>query len=366
VVARQQGGEWVIAPESTPAGFRADQLVVLRRAAPHSGRQPKNRWATTLLRGLRASWQETPRGLRFALYALLGLVFASVWLFHVALGLSLVDAYYFVITTLTTTGYGDINLGAAHPLMKVYGTLVMVSGAALFAVVFSMITDLLLRTRFGDVLARGVSHHRNHVIVAGLGHTGFRVLRELGRLGQATVAIECRDDAAFVAAARTLNPVVMGNAGADETLSRAGLTGSKTVVAVTGNDLTNMSIALAAKRANPACRAVVRIFDSVLARQLEHQLGIDAVLSLSDAAAPTFVGAALDPDVVRGFVLHRWLLLIVQRVIGQRSGSGAEVRHERPLLYRPRGARRFEPLGPAWAAEPGDEVILVRWLELRA
>jgi Trk K+ transport system NAD-binding subunit len=366
VVAVRHGDEWVVAPEPTETASVGDQLIVLGRAVPCRGRQRKSRRAATLLRGLRAWWQETPRGLRFALYALLGLVAASVVLFHAALGLSLVDAYYFVITTLTTTGYGDINLGSASPLVKVYGTLVMVSGGALFAVVFSMITDLLLRTRFGDVLARGVSRHQGHVIVAGLGHTGFRVLRELSRLGETTVAIECRDDAPFVAAARTLSPVVMGNAGAAETLSRAGLTGAKTVVAVTGNDLTNMSIALATKRAHPACRAVARIFDSALAAQLQHQLGIDAVLSLADAAAPTFVGAALDPDVVRGFVLHRWLLLIVDRVIGSRSEQGAEVRHEYPLLCRPRGARGFEPVGKERVPEPGDEVILVRSIELRA
>ena len=122
--------------------------------------------------------------MRFAAYALLTLVGISVGVFHWAMDLSPVDAYYFVVTTLTTTGYGDVNLQHAPALIKLYGTLVMVSGAALFAVLFSMMTDLLLRTRFADVLAQGTSHSKGHIIVAGLGHTGFRVLRQLARLGR--------------------------------------------------------------------------------------------------------------------------------------------------------------------------------------
>jgi Trk K+ transport system NAD-binding subunit len=364
VVACRHGDDWVIAPRPSETISAGDQLVVLGRSERRLPRQGMSGRAAALYHGLSTWWHETPRGLRFALYALLGVVAASVGLFHVVLGLPIIDAYYFVITTLTTTGYGDINLQSAPPLVKLYGTLVMVTGGALFAVVFSMVTDLLLRTRFGDLLARGAARQRDHVIVAGLGHTGFRVLRELVRMGEPTVAIECREDAPFVAAARTLSPVVMGNAGASETLRRAGLGGARTVVAVTSDDLTNTSIALAAKRARADCRAVARIFDSTLAAQMQRQLGIDVVISLDDAAAPTFVGAALDPDLVRGFVLDRWLLLIVHRVIGASSDPGAEARGECPLLHRPRRAREFVPRAADRKPEAGDEVILVRWIEL--
>lgn len=203
VVAHERCGQFFSEPHANEVVAAGDGLITLTRVASGPRRPRVLRSLTTLLRGLREWWICTPRGLRFSLCVLLALVGVSVGVFHVALGLSPVDAYYFVITTLTTTGFGDINLQTARPLVKLYGTLVMISGGALFAVIFSMLTDLLLRTRFGDLLARGVVRQRDHVIVAGLGHTGFRVLRELSRLGENAVAIESSETADFLGPARS-------------------------------------------------------------------------------------------------------------------------------------------------------------------
>ena len=359
VLALDRGEGLSVEPGAEHALAAGDCLTTLAR---HDQRPPaRSRLFHRLARGLqaaRAFWKSTPRGLRFACYGLLAVVLVSVGVFQSALGLSPVDAYYFVITTLTTTGYGDFSLQKASPLVKVYGTLVMVSGGALFAVLFSMMTDLLLRTRFVDVMAQGSSHRRDHVIVAGLGNTGFRVLRQLVRLGEQVVAVENSTEAKFLGPARTLAPTVIGDAGASETLQRAGLAGAKTVVAVTNDDLTNLSIALAAKQARPECRVVARVFDQALAARMQRTLGIDSVVSVSEAVAPTFIGSVLDPEVIRGVVVRDHLLLFALRTAGERAGpepgtrtllvQGADGKY-RPAAQPPaQGARtlvaRFIPL----------------------
>jgi voltage-gated potassium channel Kch len=365
-VAHERCGRFSSEPPAEEDAAVGDNLVTLTRAA-RSGRLRSRalRGFVALARGLREWWTSTPRGLRFSLYVLLALVALSVGVFHMALGLSPVDAYYFVITTLTTTGYGDISLQNARPLVKLYGTLVMVSGGALFAVLFSMVTDLLLRTRFGDVLARGVVRQRDHVIVAGLGHSGFRVLRELCRLGESTVAIERCETADLLGPARTLAPVVVGNAGTAETLRRAGLAGARTVLALTSDDLTNLSIALATKQACPKCRVVARVFDASLAAKMQRSLGIDAVISVTEASAPTFVGAALDSDVVRGLIVHDRLLLIMERTIDGRDDlQRFKSLQETPLLLK-RGAAAFQPVVSGAAFVAGDHVLAARWINLR-
>lgn len=358
VVAHERCGQFSCQPPADEVVAAGDGLIMLTRAARSGSRRSRAlRGLATLARGLREWWTATPRGLPFSLYVLMALVAVSVGVFHLALGLSPVDAYYFVITTLTTTGFGDINLQTARPLVKLYGTLVMISGGALFAVLFSMVTDLLLRTRFGDVLARGVVRQRDHVIVAGLGHTGFRVLRELCRLGESAVAIESCDTADLLGPARTLAPVVVGNAGADETLRRAGFAGAKTVLALTSDDLTNLSIALATKQACSKCRVVARVFDANLAAKMQRSLGIDAVISVTEGSAPTFVGAALDADVVRGLIVHDHLLLIVDRAIDGRGDARPVVlASERPLLFK-RGAAAFQPVVSGFT--PVRTVILI-------
>jgi Trk K+ transport system NAD-binding subunit len=357
VLAREGGGALVTDPPDEQVLAAGDELTVLVRR--EEGRVASRGLASRLglgWRAVRAYWQSTPRGLRATLYGLCTLVALSVSLFHLALGLSPVDAYYFVMTTLTTTGYGDFNLQNASPLLKIYGTLVMVSGGALLAVFSSMMTDLLLRTRFADVLAQGVSHHRGHVIVAGLGHMGFRVLRQLVQLGEEVVAIERSGEAKFLGPARSLAPVLVGDAAARETLERAGLSGAKTVVAVTDSDLANLSVALAAKQARPDCRVVARVFDHLLASRMQQSLGIDAVVSVAEAVAPTFVGAALDADVVRGVELHGRLLLFSLCAVDAAGADGV-----RTLLAQGADGRfRRQPQ----TRDGSGRVLVARWIPL--
>ena len=162
---------------------------------------------------------------------------------------------------------------------------------------------------------RSCAECKGHIVVAGLGSIGFRLVRELARRGETVAAIEQRNSGEFIQAARHLASVVLGNAKTEETLFKAGVAGAKAVVAATNDDLTNLSIGLAAKRANPACRVVLRMFDSDLAEKMQHGLGVDAVLSASAAAAPTFVGSVLCPDVLQGILLHDYLVLVFCRTI---------------------------------------------------
>jgi voltage-gated potassium channel Kch len=294
--------------------------------------------------------------------ALLALVAASVGVFHAALGLSWVDAFYFVVTTVTTTGYGDINLQNASPFLKLYGSAVMISGCLLFAVLFSVFTDLILRTRIGDLMARGFSTTQGHSVVVGLGRVGMRVLDFLSRHRETLVTVEKDEKGAFVEQARRKSHLLIGDAQRPDTLRRAGIAGARVVVALTDDDLTNLRVALLVKRANPNCRVVTRIFDPTLAARVPATLGVDAVLSLADTA-PTFVGVALSEDVIRGFVVGDRLFLLVRKVVsetGRKESGGGE-----RLLLRRQGSGPFRPV-PASGIEAGDEVIGVRWMAIGA
>jgi Trk K+ transport system NAD-binding subunit len=357
LLAHGRGDDSSFAPDGAVPVIAGDVFTWLAR--PVCGRDAALHRPGKLRRMGRTLWRlwaATPKGLRYSLFAMVALVALSIGVFDVALGLSSVDAYYFVLTTLTTTGYGDYNLQAAHPLVKIYGTMVMVLGGCLFAVVFSMLTDLLLRTRFSDVLAQGANHYQDHIIVAGLGNTGFRVLRALHDQGEEVVAIENREAQKFVATARSMVPVILGDAGAAETLQQAGLSGAKTVLALTDDDLTNLGIALAAKQANPRCRVVARVFDTTLADRMRQALPIDGVLSVSQAVIPTFVGAALDGRVVRALVMRGHFLALLERFEG-----GAVSGNERVVLTQSAAGNYVSPVGRPAAATPD---VVCRWTKL--
>jgi Trk K+ transport system NAD-binding subunit len=314
-------------------------------------------------------WREIPRALQVAMIVLLVVVLTSVGVFHAALDLPWTDALYFVVTTITTVGFGDYNLMSAPSWLKFYGAFVMLCGAAILATIFGITTDFILRTRLRDVMAHGAEHWRDHVIVAGLGKIGFRLVRDLVEAGETVVAIENRPDAPFVQAARELVPVVLGNAKNEETLRKAGAAGARIVIAATDDDLANLSTALAAKRIQPSCRAVLRIFNSELAEKMQQGLAMDAVLSASAVAAPTFAGAALCPDILHGLLLGDWLTAIYHQVIdgdgsNSKDKSPKTVENQAVLFVKRTGTRRYQAVATATVLAPGDEVVGVRWYAL--
>jgi voltage-gated potassium channel len=108
------------------------------------------------------------------------LMVAGVVIFHYFLGLSWIDSIYFVVTTMTTVGYGDFNLQDASPAIKLFGIFLMVSGAASMAATFGILTDLLLPIQLREILGRRRRRMAKHIILCGLGHLGMRVLENLG------------------------------------------------------------------------------------------------------------------------------------------------------------------------------------------
>ena len=66
--------------------------------------------------------------------------------------LDLIDAIYFTVTIMTTTGFGDIHLRNAPPALQLYGVALMLSGTAALAILFALITDALISARLARVL----------------------------------------------------------------------------------------------------------------------------------------------------------------------------------------------------------------------
>jgi voltage-gated potassium channel Kch len=196
-------------------------------------------------------------------------------------------------------------------------------------------------------------------------------VQSLLRHGERVVAIERYEDDEFVQTARELVPVVVGNAKMEETLRKAGAAGAKALIAVTDDDIANLSIVLAAKRARPDCRVVTRMFDSALAEKLERALSVDAVLSVSAAAAPTFVGSILCPGVLQGIVLCNRLVLVFHRTKGPESAppeaAGGFLRdNESALWVKTAGAKSYSAARADQAFRTGDQVVGVWWRRFAA
>lgn len=247
---------------------------------------------------------------------------ASTAVFMVFDHLSLADAIYFTFTTVSTVGYGDINLATSPNWLKLYDVGFMLFGATALAAFYALVTDAIVGARLSAAL--GVPHGKikDHVIVCGLGNVGFRVVEHLVQRGVPVAACDLNDRGRFVQVVRQLDvPVLVGDALLADNLRILGVERARAVVAATNDDVANIEIMIGAREMGPNARLVARVFDPQLAERAAKRFGIHAAHSVSALSAPYFAAAAMGADV--NTVVHvgdrTWL--VVERIVA--SGAPA-------------------------------------------
>jgi voltage-gated potassium channel Kch len=214
--------------------------------------------------------------------------------FHTKLLLSWQDALYFVITTLTTTGYGDYSLKEASFAAKLAGMLVMLSGASLFAILFALVTDWIFRARLDFMMGRRKVGLVGHLIVCGVGDVGVRVVENLLLAGAKVVVIERDPDHRFNHRIRDLGAsLILADATLEETLIMSGVKQARAIICATDSDMHNLEIGLNARALQPDIRTVLRVYDRSFAELIQQNFSFDSALSSSAIAAPAFVEAAV-------------------------------------------------------------------------
>lgn len=324
--------------------------------------------------------QRFPLGrlLRANLYDLL-LLLRESWIVLIGFGL------------LTLTGTAYIRLTYHLPIVvALYETLKLLTlqsgldlpSESLGQVIFFLIPLFGLALIFQSVLNFGrllfdkgarreawqvalASTYRDHVIVCGLGRVSLRVVTQLLDTGNEVVIIERTWESEFVA--RVLNlkvPVVLGDAREAATLHQAGLLQSRALVAGTGDDLLNVEIALTARAERPTQRAILRVFNEALDRNLERVFGVNSAFSTSALAAPTFAAAAISREIDHVLPIGDHLLGITRLVIqseSQLSGlvSAIERAHDIRVLQHQDGKGQIVAPRLMRHLASGDEVTLL-------
>jgi voltage-gated potassium channel len=205
------------------------------------------------------------------------------------------------------------------------------------------------------------STYRNHIVLCGLGHLGYRVLTTLVGQGRDVVAIEKDPLGRFVEAAKsTGSPVLIRDMKDDEALIQAGVEHAHSIIVATDDDMANLEVALDARRMNPAIRTAVRLFDQATASKLRDAFELDFAFSPSAIAAPTVAAMALDCNVVSAFTLDGASYVVAEIAIasGSRWAGSSVGELERTAKLRVlRGT--LAPGGTLLVHSPVDELIRV-------
>jgi Trk K+ transport system NAD-binding subunit len=276
-------------------------------------------------------------------------------------GISLSNAVYLTLMDMTGSALTDARLSGA---MKVSQVILTADGMAFIPVVTALIVGARLTGSIrGNPRPRG-----GHIIVAGLGNIGTRIIGELHDLGLDVVGVDPDPAAKGMALARRLGlPVVIGDAFHEETLRAAGVETSSALVSVTSSDIVNLETALQARALREDLRIVLRLFDDDLAQRVQQTAGNIVSRSVSYMAAPAFAVAMLEHAVLRTIAVGRHVLLICdvrveadadmvdKRLVDLETDGLA-----RTLALQVRGATRYDwKPSRRYQLAAGDRVIVV-------
>ena len=254
--------------------------------------------------------------LRVMTVIVLGLTVTGIAIFWWFSGqeLDLIDAIYFTVTIMTTTGFGDINLREAPPALQLYGVALMLAGTAALAILFALITDALISARLARVLGANIPRGlHDHVVVCGLGNIGYRMVEQLHDLGVPVVAAELHETNRYLPAVRRLGvPVLVADIRLPETLEVLQVGRARSVVVVTSSDIVNLEAALNVQALSPEVRVVQRLFDPDLAARVERAFGIHISRSPSALAAPAFAAAAAGEHVLATIAVGTAVLAVAR------------------------------------------------------
>jgi voltage-gated potassium channel Kch len=244
--------------------------------------------------------------------------------FRAAFDVDWLTAAYFVLSTMTTTGYGDITPDRKDVVDVVMAMVLMLSGVVFTGIFIAIAASMLTRAQW--VRAQGLRRirRRGHIVVCGAGSIGSGVIELLLGFGKPLVVVEATPDAAMVERARDLGfDLLTGDASRDDTLDLCNLEAAHSLVALTNFDTLNLEIALGARARNPNMPIVLRIADASFAASIARHFDFRTTYSAAALAAPAFAGLARMPGARGRITLDGQELAIAE--------------------YRLRGARGTEP-----------------------
>jgi Trk K+ transport system NAD-binding subunit len=281
------------------------------------------RWAGWLRRMGRVIWRtvaEVDVAVKICAGVLFGVILLSTLVLYLRLPNSPLDrAFYRTISLMATAA--DMRADDPNaPWLRIFASVLRIVGAALMGAFTAILTNYLLRARLAGVLEVRRIPDSGHLIVCGLGNTGFRVVEELVKAGERAVVIEKSRDSRFVSTARRLGvPVLIGDATVGHILDQAHAGQARAVIAATNDDLVNLEVALMVRELNPTQRVVLQLSDPALAQTLRESANIRLALSVANLAAPAFVAALFGDRVQSLFMIDGRMLAAVDLVVSAQN-----------------------------------------------
>ena len=175
-------------------------------------------------------------------------------------GLSVLDAIYITVITVSTVGYSEMFQPSFEARLWTLG--VIVFGIGTVSVAFTSLITLfvsgelrfLRETRKMESTIRNL---KNHVILCGYGRMGELAVKEMARQGLRVVVVEHLESLTAVLRERQILHI-LGDATEDEVLEKAGIMRARALVTALPSDADNVYITLTARTIRTDLQIIAR------------------------------------------------------------------------------------------------------------
>ena len=201
-----------------------------------------------------------PKRFVLAFATFIALILIGTSGYHWLEAMSIVDALYMTVITISTVGFGEVR--ELSSMGRVFTIVLILGGGGLAAFSVTVAVDFIMsgewrvywqtRRRF-----QMLSELTNHVIVCGFGRVGRHVADELAAEKVPFIVIDTDEDR--VAHAQKHGYLaITGNAANETLLQKVGIERARAMVAAVDSDAENVFITLTARSLNPNLYIVAR------------------------------------------------------------------------------------------------------------
>jgi Trk K+ transport system NAD-binding subunit len=183
---------------------------------------------------------------------------------------------------------------------KLFTSATMIVALVFVAGFTAGLVNRVIDRRLTGLVGRRAGPRRDHVVVVGLGQVGLRLCVVLRACGVPVIAIERDGEGELLGLAKTLGIPVLVGRGADPSLmARVSLPKARAVAAVTADDLENIAVAMAARKAHRDVRIVLRVGDGEVANETRSLLPLGLVRDVHRIAGALLAAMAVGHEVER-------------------------------------------------------------------
>jgi voltage-gated potassium channel len=215
---------------------------------------------------------------------------------------TLLDAVYMAVITITTVGYAEIVDTHANPALRLFNIFFIIIGIGIMLYVFSVSTAFIVEGELNHFFRRRkmqklIRDMHDHLIICGAGETGTYLVKELLRTGNIFVVIDHDEERLKRIGLLGEVPVLKGEGGDEEILMAAQVKKARGLASVLPEDKDNLLLTVTARLLNPNLRIVARCAEPGMSEKLLRH-GANAAISPNMIGGLRLASELIRPSVV--------------------------------------------------------------------